>query len=159
MKKLFMMAMMIAASVGLTNAQTTQRQIVEEGGTGPFKSEVVGDASCPGFTVYRPQNLKEVVAKQGCLPVIVYANGACFNNNVEMRLLLSEVASYGYVAAAIGPYDEADVMAQWRGVLKAAYPETGTTFPDLSQDAVGSAGLVDRPECRCAIRILSLSGS
>ena len=117
MKKLFVMAMMIAASVGLTNAQTTQKQIVEEGGTGPFKSEVVGDASCPGFTVYRPQNLKEVVAKQGCLPVIVYANGACFNNNVEMRLLLSEVASYGYVAAAIGPYDEADVMAQWRGVL------------------------------------------
>jgi hypothetical protein len=41
-----------------------------------------------------------------------------------MRLLLSEVASYGYVAAAIGPYDEADVMAQWRGVLKSAYPET-----------------------------------
>ena len=116
--------MMIAASVGLTNAQTTQRQIVEEGGTGPFKSEVVGDASCPGFTVYRPQNLKEVVAKQGVLPVIVYANGACFNNNVEMRLLLNEVASYGYVLAAIGPYDEADVMAQWRGVLKSAFPET-----------------------------------
>ena len=124
MKKLFITALMFAASVGLTNAQTAQKQIVEEGGTGPFKSEVVGDASCPGFTVYRPQNLKEIVAKQGTLPVIVYANGACFNNNVEMRLLLSEVASYGYVAAAIGPYDEADVMAQWRGVLKAAYPET-----------------------------------
>ena len=115
---------MIAASVGLTNAQTAQKQIVEEGGTGPFKSEVVGDESCPGFTVYRPQNLMEVVAKQGALPVIVYANGACFNNNVEMRLLLSEVASYGYVAAAIGPYDEEDVMAQWRGVLRSAYPET-----------------------------------
>jgi hypothetical protein len=124
MKKLLLTAMMVAASVGLMNAQTAQRQVVEEGGTGPFKSEVVGDASCPGFTVYRPQNLKEVVAKQGALPVIVYANGACFNNNVEMRLLLSEVASYGYVAAAIGPYDEADVMAQWRGVLKSAYPET-----------------------------------
>jgi hypothetical protein len=41
-----------------------------------------------------------------------------------MRLLLSEVASYGYVIAAIGPYDEEDVMAQWRGVLKSAYPET-----------------------------------
>ena len=119
-----MTAMMVAASVGLMNAQTTQKQVVEEGGTGPFKSEVVGDASCPGFTVYRPQNLKAVVARQGVLPVIVYANGACFNNNVEMRLLLSEVASYGYVAAAIGPYDEADVMAQWRGVLKSAYPET-----------------------------------
>ena len=124
MKKLLLSAMLVATSMGLVNAQTTQKQIVEEGGTGPFKSEVVGDASCPGFTVYRPQNLKEVVAKQGALPVIVYANGACFNHNVEMRLLLSEVASYGYVAAAIGPYDEADVMAQWRGVLKSAYPET-----------------------------------
>ena len=116
MKKVLLTAMMLVASVGMTNAQTVQKQVVEE--------EVVGDASCPGFTVYRPQNLKELVAKQGALPVIVYANGACFNNNVEMRLLLSEVASYGYVAAAIGPYDEADVMAQWRGVLKAAYPET-----------------------------------
>ena len=80
------------------NAQTVQKQVVEDGGTGPFKSEVVGDASCPGFTVYRPQNLKDVVAKQGVLPVIVYANGACFNHNVEMRLLLSEVASYGLKA-------------------------------------------------------------
>ena len=124
MKKWFIAAWMFAASIGLTNAQTAQRQVVEEGGTGPFKSEVVGDASCPGFTVYRPQNLKEVVARQGALPVIVYANGACFNHNVEMRLLLSEVASYGYVIAAIGPYDEADVMAQWKGVLLAAYPET-----------------------------------
>ena len=124
MKKLFITAAIVAASVGLMNAQTVQKQVVEEGGTGPFKSEVVGDASCPGFTVYRPQNLQEVVAKKGALPVIVYANGACFNHNVEMRLLLSEVASYGYVAAAIGPYDEADVMDQWRGVLKSAYPET-----------------------------------
>ena len=124
MKKLLMTAMMFAASVGLMNAQTAQRQIVEEGGTGPFKSEVVGDASCPGFTVYRPQNLKEVVAKQGALPVIVYANGACFNHNIEMRRLLSEVTSYGYVIAAIGPYDEEDVMAQWKGVLLSAYPET-----------------------------------
>ena len=124
MKKLLMSAMIVAASVGAMNAQTSQKQIVEEGGTGPYKSEVVGDASCPAFTIYRPQNLNELVAKQGALPVIVYANGACFNNNVEMRLLLSEVASYGYVIAAIGPYDEEDVMAQWRGVLKSAYPET-----------------------------------
>ena len=124
MKKLLMSAMIVAASVGAMNAQTSQKQIVEEGGTGPYKSEVVGDASCPAFTIYRPQKLNDLVAKQGALPVIVYANGACFNNNVEMRLLLSEVASYGYVIAAIGPYDEEDVMAQWRGVLKSAYPET-----------------------------------
>ena len=124
MKRIMMAAMMVAGSIGLMMAQTEKRQVVEEGGTGPFKSEVVGDASCTGFTVYRPQNLKEVVARRGMLPVIVYANGACFNHNIEMRLLLSEVASYGYVAAAIGPYDEEDVMAQWRGVLRSSYPET-----------------------------------
>lgn len=53
---------MIAMSVGMMNAQTVQRQVVEDGGTGPFKSEVVGDAPCPDFTVYRPQNLKEVAS-------------------------------------------------------------------------------------------------
>ena len=71
MKKLLMTAMLFAASVGLMKAQTVQRQVVEEGGTGPFKSEVVGDVSCPGFTVYRHQNLKEVVAQKGSLAVIV----------------------------------------------------------------------------------------
>ena len=124
MKKILLATLFAATSVGLMKAQTTQRQIVEDGGTGPFKSEVVGDALCPGFTMYRPQNMKDVVTTNGALPVIVYANGACYNNNVEMRLLLSEVASYGYVVAAIGPYDEEDVMAQWRGVLRANYPET-----------------------------------
>ena len=124
MKRFLMAAMLVAASIGLVNAQTARKQVVEEGGTGPFKAEVVEDLSCPAFTMYRPQNLKDVVAKQGKLPVIVYANGACANNNVEMRYLLSEVASYGYVAAAIGPYDEEDVIAMWRNVLKYSYPET-----------------------------------
>ena len=123
MKKLLLATILVVTSMGM-NAQTIQKQIVEEGGTGPFKSEVVGDGSNERFTFYRPQNLQEVVAKNGKLPVIVYANGACYNNNVEMRLLLSEVASYGYVIAAIGPYDENDVMEQWRGVLRANYPET-----------------------------------
>ena len=124
MKKLLMTAMLIATSVGVIDAQTTQKQIIEGGGSGPYKSEVVGDASCQGFTLYRPQNMKEVVAKQGALPVIVYANGSCYDNNVEMRLLLSEVASHGYVVAAIGAYDEEDVMATWKEILLLNYPET-----------------------------------
>ena len=40
MKKVLLTAMMVAMSVGM-NAQTVQKQVVEEGGTGPFKSEVV----------------------------------------------------------------------------------------------------------------------
>lgn len=48
-----MTAMMIAMSMGM-NAQTVQKQVVEEGGTGPFKSEVVGDASCRMVTGNTP---------------------------------------------------------------------------------------------------------
>jgi len=123
MKRILLTAMLIAANTGLMNAQTARRQVVEDGGTGPFKAEVVEDLSCPAFTTYRPQNLQDVVAKQGKLPVIVYANGGCANNNVEMRFLLTEVCSYGYVAIAIGPYDEDDVNAKWKDVLEYSYPE------------------------------------
>ena len=122
MKKFLLSAMLIAASVGL-NAQTARKQVVENGGTGPYKAEVVEDLSCPKFTTYRPQNLKDVVTRTGKLPVIVYANGGCANNNVEMRFLLTEVCSYGYVAIAIGPYDEDDVNAKWKDVLEYSYPE------------------------------------
>lgn len=124
MKRILMAAVMFAASFGLMNAQTARKQVVEDGGTGPYKAEVVEDTSCPAFTMYRPQNLKNVVEKTGKLPVIVYANGGCANNNVEMRYLLSELASYGYVVGAIGPYDEEDVMAKWKDVLSFSYPET-----------------------------------
>ena len=124
MKKFLLVVCLVAMCISLANAQTARKQVVEEGGTGPFKAEVVEDLSCPAFTMYRPQNLKEVVAEQGKLPVIVYANGGCANNNLEMRYLLSEVASYGYVAAAIGPYDEDDFIEKWRSVLTYSYPET-----------------------------------
>ena len=43
MKKLLLTAMLLAASVGLANAQTAQRQVEEGGGTGPFKAEVEGE--------------------------------------------------------------------------------------------------------------------
>ncbi len=103
-------------------AQTLRRQIAEDGGTGPYKAEVVMESAAPRFTIYRPQELKKAVSETGSLPVILYANGACYNNNVEMRYLLSEVASHGYVAIAIGPYDENDVLEQWKGVLRFSYP-------------------------------------
>lgn len=35
-------------------AQTVRKQVVENGGTGPFKSEVVSDVSCEGFGGNRP---------------------------------------------------------------------------------------------------------
>ncbi len=124
MRRFLMAVCLLAATIGMADAQTARKQVVENGGTGLYKAEVVEDLSCPMLTMYRPQNLKDVVAKIGKLPVIVYANGGCANNNVQMRYLLSEVASHGYVAAAIGPYDEADVLAEWKNVLTFMYPKT-----------------------------------
>ena len=126
MRRFLMAVCLLAATIGMADAQTARKQVVENGGTGLYKAEVVEDLSCPMLTMYRPQNLKDVVTKIGKLPVIVYANGGCANNNVQMRYLLSEVASHGYVTAAIGPYDEADVLAEWKNVLTFMYPKTKT---------------------------------
>ena len=136
MKKLFGCLALFSLCIGM-NAQTEKSQIIENGGSGDYPAIVVADASLPTHTVYRPQDLKAAVKKEGKLPVIVYANGACFNNNVEMRLLLNEVASHGYIAIAIGPYDEESTVEQWKRVLFGNYPKgkdvvlaTGERYPE-----------------------------
>ena len=105
-KKLFTLAAALLAAAAMCFAQTEKTQVIEEGGTGPWKSVAVGDASLPTHTIYRPQNLKAYVDENGKIPVLLYANGACANNNLEMSRLLSEVASYGYLVLAIGPYED-----------------------------------------------------
>ena len=125
-KKLITLAAALLAAA-LCFAQTEKTQVIEEGGTGPWKSVAVGDASLPTHTIYRPQNLKAYVEENGRIPVLLYANGACANNNLEMSRLLSEVASYGYLVLAIGPYEDMPddkFYAQWKGVVRGWYPET-----------------------------------
>lgn len=116
------MAVGVFSLMSLCNAQTVRTHVVENGGTGPFKAEVVADNSLPAFTIYRPKDIREVVSEHGRLPVVLYGNGACANNNIEMRLLLNEIASYGYLVIAIGPYDEEDSVERWKEVLKTMYP-------------------------------------
>lgn len=116
-------AMILFMTSTVTMAQTIRKQVVEGGGTGLYKAEVVSDTTCPGFTIYRPQNLKAAVATEGRLPVILYANGACANNNLEIRYFLNEVVSHGYFAIAIGPYDEDDFIEHWRRVMTYMHPK------------------------------------
>ena len=128
-KKALAFAVAIVAAGALCLAQTENKQVIENGGTGPWKSVAVGDASLPTHTIYRPDNLKAYVEENGKIPVLLYANGACVNNNLEMSRLLSEVASWGYVVLAIGPYAEMPddaFYAQWKGVVRGWYPETKT---------------------------------
>ena len=125
--KLFALAVAVFAAAVLCSAQTEKVQTIENGGTGPYKSVAIGDASLPTHMIYRPEDLKAYVAENGKIPVLLYANGACVNNSLEMSRLLSEVASYGYIALAIGPYQDMpddSFYAQWRGVVRGGYPET-----------------------------------
>ena len=115
------------AAGALCAAQTDQYQTIEGGGTGPYKSIAVGDASLPTHMIYRPDNLARYVEENGPIPVLLYANGACANNSLEMSRLLSEVASYGYLVIAIGPYadfPDDKFYDQWKGVVRGWYPET-----------------------------------
>jgi hypothetical protein len=126
-KKLFAFAVALMAAGAACLAQTTQEQVIEGGGTGPYKSIAVGDATLPTHTIYRPKDLKAYVDENGKIPVLLYANGACANNNLEMSRLLSEVASWGYLVLAIGPYEDMPddkFYAQWKGVVRGWYPET-----------------------------------
>ena len=126
-KKTFALLLLLLAAGVVALAQTGRTQVIEGGGTGAYKSVAVEDTSLPTHTIYRPENLKAYVSENGRIPVLLYANGACANNNLEMSRLLSEVASHGYIVLAIGPYqdmpDEA-FYAQWKGVVRGWYPET-----------------------------------
>ena len=127
MKRLLAIAAVFAATCSLCFAQTEKSQVIEGGGTGPYKSVAVGDASLPTHMIYRPQNLEYCVQQEGRLSVLLYANGACANNSLEMSRLLSEVASYGYIVIAIGPYEDMPddkFYEQWKGVVRGWYPET-----------------------------------
>ena len=125
--RLLALAVALMSAGTLCLAQTEKTQVIENGGTGPWKSIAVGDASLPTHTIYRPENLKAYVDENGKIPVLLYANGACVNNNLEMSRLLSEVASWGYIVLAIGPYAEMPddaFYAQWKGVVRGWYPDT-----------------------------------
>ena len=75
---------------------------IGDGGTGKYKSVLVGDPSLPAHTIYRPKNLSPFGIKNP-LPIVTWANGACMNTSADWRNLLSEIASHGFIVIAIGP--------------------------------------------------------
>jgi hypothetical protein len=77
-------------------------RVVEDGGTGQYKAVMLQEASLPTHTVFRPQDLKSITAKNK-LPIIAWGNGACANSPWEHINFLSEVASHGFLVVAIGP--------------------------------------------------------
>ncbi len=79
---------------------------IGEGGRGPFKAIMTTDGSLVTHTIYRPADLRSFGDKEK-LPIVVYGNGACRDGSYQMRNLLSEVASHGFLVIAVGPIKNA----------------------------------------------------
>jgi dienelactone hydrolase len=59
------------------------------------------DSGLQTHTVYRPKDLSRLQGQK--LPIVAWGNGACVNNGASYRNFLTEIASYGFLAIAIGP--------------------------------------------------------
>jgi len=92
----------VAQSLKIDSSNRLTSRIVEDGGTGPFKTLMLTESSLPTHTVFRPNDLSPFGAKSK-LPVIAWGNGACANSPWEHINFLSEIASYGFLVIAIGP--------------------------------------------------------
>lgn len=83
---------------------------VGDGGTGPYKAVLMGEASLPTHAVYRPADLSPFGPDRK-MQVVLWANGGCRNSSGEFRNFLSEVASHGFIIVAIGPALSAATMS------------------------------------------------
>lgn len=86
--------------------QTSNYVQVEDGGSGPYKAVVDRSAEAPDYTLYHPANMAYAVSKEGPLPLVLFANGGCSFTSKHFEKYLTEIASHGYMVAAVGSYDE-----------------------------------------------------
>ena len=82
-------------------------------GDGPFKAIMLAEPTLPSHTIYRPKNLAALGSEK--LPIVVWGNGACVNTGNRFRHFLREIASYGFLAVALGPIGPAEVESTTSG--------------------------------------------
>ena len=99
MKRIIFAAFAAFACTLGVNAQKSQ--VVEDGGTGPYKVIMKEEASLAAHTIFVPQDLS-AFGKKEKLPVLVWGNGACTNSPWEHYKFLNEIASYGFIVVATG---------------------------------------------------------
>ncbi len=63
---------------------------------------VIDNSSTPGFTVYKPSDMKGIVAKQGRLPIFVFGNGACSHDSSYYIPMFASMVKSGYIVIAVG---------------------------------------------------------
>jgi len=84
-------------------------------GSGPHRAIMLVEPSLPTHTVYRPADLAALGERK--LPVVAWGNGACVALGNRFRYFLTEIASHGFVAIAVGPIGppEAERVRSVRG--------------------------------------------
>ena len=69
---------------------------------GPYAVTVESYSTLPMHTVYHPATL-DGFGPSKRLPIVSWGNGACARNGTAFATFLTQIASHGYIAVAIGP--------------------------------------------------------
>ena len=102
MKKNYIYALLLAFILPAATHAIERRKIIDQGGSGPYKAEAREEKSFNDAVIYKPEDLKAAAAKEGKLPVLVWANGGCNDTSLPHERMLNEVASHGYIVIALG---------------------------------------------------------
>ena len=89
----------LSSQVGFAQSQTPPPRSVARG---PYAVTVKSYRTLASHTAYHPTDL----ARWGTshrLPMVSWGNGACARNGMAFAEFLTQIASYGYLAIAIGP--------------------------------------------------------
>ena len=100
-------------------------------GTGPYPAIMEQDPALSTHTLYRPQDMAALAGNK--LPIVAFANGACRNLGNSFRYFLTEIASHGFLAIAIGPIGPQEVEVA--SSLNRGQPAAGS--PAAVQAAAG----------------------
>lgn len=101
-KKLMVQVILLALLLPVTAAAKERQKIIDNGGSGAYKAEAREEKTFKDAVIYKPVDMKAAVAKEGRLPVLVWANGGCNDTSLPHERMLNEVASHGYIIIALG---------------------------------------------------------
>lgn len=102
MEKTFIAVLMLMLLLPAAAQAKVKQKIIDNGGSGAYKAEAREEKSFKDAVIYKPTDLKAAVAHEGCLPVVVWANGGCNDTSLPHERMLNEVASRGYIVIALG---------------------------------------------------------
>ena len=105
-RKAFLTVLMAVLIPAMSVQGKITQKVIDDGGSGAYKAVALEEKTFPDAVIYKPTDLKAAVAKEGALPVLVWANGGCNDTSLPHERMLNEVASRGYIVIALGSMQE-----------------------------------------------------